>query len=188
MRRLLPALLTSACVAAVAVAAVAVAGTPHHATSTHQAARRGVVPTLPGSINVVRYQSFGGSYECDGDACGVSGSVSGNGFTLPASPLGYRSTLTVSFRYRAGGKDATFAVAAHVANSANGHVVAELPAKRSVLSTGGRAGSTTLVFRPDLLTGATTYHFEVRPFLTHHLNKARIAVTQVVFGLQAWTA
>jgi hypothetical protein len=184
MRRLMPALLTSACIAAVAVAAVMVAGTAHHGTATNKAA--GVLPTLPGSVNVVRFQKFGGSYQCDGDSCGVSGSVSSNGFTLPVSPTAYTSALTVSFQYRAGGKNARFAVAAHVTRSGTGHHVASTPAQRAVLSTGGGLGTATLVFKPAPLSGNVLYTFEVTPKITHRETRAKIVVTQVVYDLRAW--
>lgn len=184
MRRLMPALLTSACIAALAVAAVAVAGTGHHGTTTHKAA--GVLPTLPGSINVIRFQKFGGSYQCNGDSCGVSGAVSSNGFTLPFSPTAYTSSFTVSFQYRASGKNARFAVAAHVTASGTGHKVASTPASRAVLSTGGGLGSATLVFKPAPLSGNVLYTFEVSPKLVHYETKAKIVVTQVVYNLEAW--
>jgi len=185
MRRLLPALLTSACVAALAVAAVAVSSTAHHGTTTHQAAR-GVVPTLPGSINVIRFQKFGGSVNCDGDACGVGVPANPNGFTLPASLPTYTSALTVSFQYRASGKNARFAVAAHVTRSGSGHDVASTPATRPVLSTGGGLESTTLVFKPAPLSGNVLYTFEVVPKITHRLTRAKIVVTQVVYSLEVW--
>jgi hypothetical protein len=185
MRRVVAVLLTVASVVAAAVLAIAFAGSPH-GSAQHPAARRGVLPTLPGSVSVVRFQKFGGAYKCDGDSCSVGGSVSGNGFTLPVSPTAYRSTLTVSFRYRASGKDARFAVRAFVSNASSGHAVANLPASRPVLSTGGSLASTTLVFKPAALSGGTNYTFQIRPTLTHHLTRAQIVVTQVVYSLQAW--
>jgi RNA 3'-terminal phosphate cyclase len=55
-----------------------------------------------------------------------------------------------------------------------------------VLSTGGNLGSATLVFKPAALSGGTNYIFQIRPTLTHHLTRAKIVVTQVVYSLQAW--
>jgi hypothetical protein len=184
MRRFMPALLTSACIAAVAVAAVAVTGTAHHRTSADQA--RGVLPTLPGSVNVIRFQKFGGAVKCDGDACGVGVAANPNGFTLPFSPTAYTSSLTVSFQYRASGKNARFAVAAHVTRSGSGHDVASTPATRAVLSTGGGLGSTTLVFKPAPLSGNVLYTFEVVPRITHRQTRAKIVVSQVVYDLTVW--
>jgi hypothetical protein len=155
-----------------------------HGSKPHQAG--GVLPALPGSVNVIRFQKFGGSYQCDGDSCGAGGAVSANGFTLPASPTAYASTLSVSFQYRASGKGARFAVAAHVTKSATGHALASTPAQRAVISTSAQAGSATLVFRPAPLSGGVTYTFEVSPKLTHYVTKGKIVVTQVVFNLQAW--
>jgi hypothetical protein len=177
-------LTVTAVIAAVVVSVRFAGSSPGRAQ--YPAAHRGVVPTLPGSVNVVRYQRFGGSYQCDGDACGVGQAVSSNGFTLPVSPTAYRSTLAVSFRYRASGKDARFAVRAFVSNASNGHPVANLPANRPVLSTRGVLGSATLVFKPAPLTGGTKYLFQIRPTLTSHVTRAKIVVTQVVFNLQAW--
>lgn len=190
MRRLLPALLTSACVAGVAVAAVAVAGTSHHGTTPHQAARRGVVPTLPGSVHIVRFEPGGGYATCSGNSCSGGGSASpGSQFHLPASPTAYRSTLTVSFRYRASGTGATFVVHPDLFPEAAGAAeVPTVPKQRPVLGTGGRAQTMTLVFRPGLLTGGTRYGFGVSPDIAHYLHEARISVSRVVFTLDAWSA
>ena len=185
MRRFVPALLSSACIAAVAVAAVAVTGTADHRDNGLQAAR-GIVPTLPGSTNVIRFQKFGGSVRCDGDACGVGVSANPNGFTLPVSTIAYTSSLTVSFQYRASGKNARFAVAAHVTTSGAGHDVASTPATRAVLSTGGGLGSATLVFKPAPLSGNVLYTFEVVPKITHRETRAAIVVRQVVYDLRVW--
>lgn len=184
MRRLISVVLTIAGVIAAVTVAIAVAGDAHHGTTTHKAA--GVLPTLPGSFNVVRFQKFGGSYQCDGDACGVGGAANPNGFTLPFSPTAYTSALTVSFQYRASGKNARFAVAAHVTKSGSGQHVASTPSARAVLSTGGALGSATLVFKPAPLSGNVLYTFDVTPKITHRETRAKIVVTQVVYSLQVW--
>jgi hypothetical protein len=62
-----------------------------------------------------------------------------------------------------------------------------LPAQRSVLGTGGRAQSMTVVFRPALLDGGTRYGLGVSPDLVLHPHKAAISVSQVVYSLDAWS-
>ena len=183
MRRVVSVVLSVVSVIAAVLVAVTLAGSSP-GSKTHQAG--GVLPTLPGSVNVIRFQKFGGSVKCDGDACGVGGSVSGNGFTLPFSPTAYTSSLTLSFQYRASGKNATFAVASHVTTSGAGHDVASTPAARAVLSTGGGLGSATLVFKPAPLSGNVLYTFEVVPKITHRQTRAKIVVTQVVYDLTVW--
>lgn len=183
MRRFVSVALTVMSVIAAVAVAVTLSGSSH-GSKIHQAG--GVLPTLPGSVNVVRFQKFGGSMKCDGDSCGAGGAVSGNGFTLPFSPTAYTSSLTVSFQYRASGKNATFSVASHVTTSATGHDVASTPATRPVLSTGGRLGSATLVFKPAPLSGNVLYTFEIIPKITHRQTRAAIVVTQVVYDLKVW--
>jgi hypothetical protein len=184
MRRLLPALIASLCVAAVAIVAVWLAGTQHH-QATHQAARRGVVTALPGSVNVVRYQKFGGAEKCQGDSCGVGVAARTRPFTLPLNSGGYHSILTVSFRYSAFGRNATFAVRPRLGAA---HGVSLLPAVRPVLSTNGRFSTASFVVRPALLAGGLAYHLALDASITHRLAQAGISLTQVVYSLQAWTA
>lgn len=183
MRRTVSLLLTVASVIAAALLAVTL-GRATGGSSHHEAAR-GVVPTLPGSMQFVRYQRVAGSASCTGTSCSGSGN-SGPQFTLPASAVPYRSILTISFRYRASGPGATFVVNPSVFAQTNGHAVALLPARRPVLATGGREQSMTLVFRPALLSGNTPYGLDVSPDIAHYLNTASISVTQVVYTVQAW--
>jgi hypothetical protein len=187
MRRLLPALLTSTCVAGVAVAAIALGGTAHRPTSSTHQAGRGVLPTLPGSVHIVRYQRGGSFTSCTGTSCsGGSTASPGLEFSLPPSPTAYRSTLTLSFRYRASGAGATFVVRPELFAESSGHAVTTVPASRPVLGTGGRAQTMTLVFRTGPLSGGTRYGFGVTPDIAHMLRTARIAVSSVVYTLDAW--
>jgi hypothetical protein len=186
MHRLLPALLASACVVGVAVAAVAVPGSQQHTTTRTHSAQRGLTPVLPGSVNIVRFQRFGGAQRCDGDSCGVGVPGDIPQFTLPSSPTKYRSTLTVSFRFRAWGNDATFAVRPRLNGAAD--VIRLVPGTRPLLSTGGRLDTATLVVRPALLSGGVAYKLHVDPRITHRLVKAGIKLTRVLYSVQAWSA
>jgi hypothetical protein len=183
MHRLLPALLVSACVVAVAVAAGAVPGSQQAPTRT-QSAQRGLTPTLPGSVNIVRFQRFGGAQHCDGDVCGQGVPSEIPQFTLPTSPTKYHSTLTVSFRYRASGRGATFFVRPRL-NAAD--VITLVPGTRPLLSTGGRLDTTTLVVRPALLSGGVAYKLHVDPRIAHRLARASIKITRVLYSVQAWS-
>jgi hypothetical protein len=181
MRRLLPPLLASVAVAAVAVAAVAGA-TPARRVPTTQHAARGVTPVLPGSVHVVRYQGFAAKTACHGSTCSGSGSA-GPQFRLPASATPYRSTLTISFRYSAGGRSATFVVAPDIFPGP----VSTRPTRRPVVSTSGRLQTATMVFRPGLLSGGVRYGLGISPDIVDYLTRARISVSQVVYGLDAWS-
>jgi hypothetical protein len=184
MRRIVSLVLTVASVIAAAVVAVALAGGAHGGTH-HAAAQRRVVATLPGSVQIVRYQRFAGGASCTGTSCSGSG-WSGPEFTLPASSAGYHAALTVSFRYRASGAGATFVVTPSVSPASGGHPLAVLPAHRSLIGTGGLPQSMTVVFRPTLLSGAIRYSLNVEPDIAHYLTSASISVSQVVYSLTAW--
>jgi len=180
MRRVVAVLATVVSVVAAVVVAGALGRTSHDAAQ-RQAAPGGIVPALPGSVDIVRYQKFGGSKHCDSDSCGIGLSPQALHFTLPSAATMYRSTLTVSFRYRASGKEARFAVAPHV-----GPGVDVQPYGRRLLGTNNQLSTATFVVRPDLLAGGVQYGLRVEPDITHKLVKAGITVTQVVYSLHAW--
>lgn len=184
MRRAIAVLLAVGSVIAAVVIAAGLAGSAHR-TAPHLAARAVPPPTLPGSVNIVRYQRGGATAFCNGDSCGASGS--GNSsllFTLPASSIPYRSTLTISFRYRGTGKNAAFAVSGTLSRS--GPSIVTSPATRPLGPTGGRYQSATMVFRPALLAGGVNYTLGISADISHHVGSARIAVDHVTYALQAW--
>jgi hypothetical protein len=185
MSRIVSLVVTVASVIAAAVGAVVLAGRPHGGAH-HAAAQRGVIPTLPGSVQIVRYQGVAGSASCTGNSCSASGSA-GPQFTLPASAVKYRSVLTISFRYRANGPGATFVVHPDLfPETPNGHAVDIFPARRPVLATGGQQQSMTVTFKPALLSGSTPYGVGISPDIAHFVTSASISVTQVVYTLTAW--
>jgi hypothetical protein len=142
-------------------------------------------------VHIVRYQRGGGFASCSGNgSCSGGGSASPSlQFTLPASPTNYRSTLTLSFKYRASGSGATFVVRPELFPEVSGGTsVPTVPSARPVLATGGRAQTMTLVFRPGPLHGGTRYGLGISPDLAHYLNSAHISVSSVVYTLEAWSA
>jgi hypothetical protein len=186
MRRVVSVLLSVAAVVAAVVVAVGFARSSP-GTAQHLSARGVPPPTLPGSVNVVRYQRAGTEAFCRDGSCGAGGSSGSNlEFSLPASSVPYRSTLTISFRYQATGKDAAFTVRGTV--DGPGHLVATAPATRPLGPTGGAFESATMVFRPALLVGGVTYTFSVAADISRHVGNARIGVSNVVYSLQAWIA
>jgi hypothetical protein len=173
---------------------VALTRSSDHAPA-HQAARQRTTASLPGSIDIDRYQRFAGLVHSAGDFCGPTGPTGVPHFTLPASASAYHATLTVSFQYRAHGNGRTFTVWPAIASLGPPRLADSLPKSRPVLSTGGALSTATVVVRASGLSGGADYLLSVHPEMsigchidprTGTLVNAGISVTRVVYSLHAW--
>jgi hypothetical protein len=196
MRRVVPIVLTIACVVGAVIVSVALAGTANRGPS-QQAAHTSVTPTLPGSINIVRYQRLGASQDCHGTHV-AAGRIPR--FTLPASASQYRGTLTVSFRYRAHGLNGTtFAVSPFMVTPFAPRPPSQpalLPTERPLLPTASRSSTTTIISQASPLYGRHEYRLGMQASMagpcldpaTGDLATSALRLTQVVYSVHVWTS
>lgn len=195
VRRVFAVILTIASVVAGVVVIVALTRASNRTPA--QTAAKGVAQTRAGSVNIVRYQRFGGS----STACGGSDvATQVPRFTLPGSASQYSMTLTVSLRYRTYGKGATFSVAPHVAAPFAPYPPAQptmQPTNRPLLPTGGQLNTATFVTQVSAVFGAHEYRMYLEPAArlpggfcltsSGDVVRAGIRLTQVVYSVQAWS-
>lgn len=197
MRRAVAIVLTIMCVVLAAVVSVLLAVAAHRTPSHQEAAGKGITPTLPGSITIVRYQRLGASQDCHGTRV-AAGRIPR--FTLPASASPYRATLTVSFRYGArGSTGTTFAVKPLVAAPLAPFPPSQptlLPPDRPLMPTGSRSTTTTILSQVSSLYGGHQYRLAMQTSMkgfcldpaTGDLAKSAIRLTQVVYSVHVWTS